>query len=123
MNPGRAKIRIGIKRDKVHIPEPQTVPREARMEEQPRIGHQVIGTIKEVKGSCSAGHKVGDQMELSGHNTGGLCGFFYHDIFPYLIMLQFGGGFPAEWGGPDVVELECMDKTNAVKIELRRTRA
>jgi uncharacterized repeat protein (TIGR04076 family) len=93
------------------------------MEEQPRIGDQVIGTIKEVKGSCSAGHKVGDQMELSGHNTGGLCGFFYHDIFPYLIMLQFGGGFPAEWGGPDVVELECMDKANAVKIELRRMKA
>ena len=36
-------------------------------------------------------------------------------------MLQFGGGFPAVWGGePDVVELECLDKINAVKIELTR---
>jgi len=35
-------------------------------------------------------------------------------------MLQFGGVFPAEWGDLDVVELECMDRANAVKIELRR---
>lgn len=83
----------------------------------------MVGTIKAVKGSCSAGHKVGDQLELTGHNTAGLCGFFYHDIYPYLIMLQFGGSFPAEWGGDqDVVELDCMDKWNLVTIELRRLR-
>ena len=36
-------------------------------------------------------------------------------------MLQFGGSFPAEWGvDPDVVELECPDRTNIVKIELKR---
>ena len=86
------------------------------------IGFTVIGTIKEAKGHCNAGHKVGDQIELSGHNTGGMCGFFYHDIFPYIIMLQFGGGFPEAWGNPDVVELSCMDLTNTVKIELRRIR-
>jgi len=34
--------------------------------------------------------------------------------------LQFGGGFPVSWGGPDVVELECMDRTNLVKMELKR---
>ena len=92
------------------------------MAEQARIGYRVIGTIKAVKGSCSAGHKVGDQIELSGHNAGGLCGFFYHDVFPYLVMLQFGGSFPAEWGDPDVIELDCVDKANAVTIELRRIR-
>lgn len=74
-----------------------------------------------MKGFCNAGHKKGDQMELSGYETGGLCGFFYHDIFPYIIMLQFGGSFPEKWvSDPDVVELECMDRFNVVKIELRR---
>ncbi len=88
-----------------------------------QLGYRVVGTIKAVKGTCSAGHKVGDKLELSGHNTAGLCGFFYHDIYPYLIMLQFGGSFPAEWGGDqDVVELDCMDKWNLVTIELRRLR-
>jgi len=85
------------------------------------IGYRIVGTIKSIKGNCNAGHKVGDKLELSGHNTGGLCGFFYHDIFPYIIMLQFGGGFPKAWSADqDVVEFECMDKFNAVKIELRR---
>jgi uncharacterized repeat protein (TIGR04076 family) len=92
------------------------------MAEEKQIGYRVIGTIKEAKGFCSAGHEVGDEIELSGHNAGGLCGFLYHDIFPYLIMLQFGGGFPAEWGGPDVVVLDCMDKWNTVTIELRRVK-
>ena len=89
----------------------------------PKLGYKIIGTIKNVKGTCSAGHKSGDQIELSGHSSGGLCGFFYHDIFPYIMMLQFGGGFPSEWGGnPDIVELECIDKNNAVTIELKRVR-
>jgi uncharacterized repeat protein (TIGR04076 family) len=90
------------------------------MAEVKGIGYRVTGTIKAVKGTCSAGHKAGDVIELSGHNTGGVCGFLYHDIFPYVVMLQFGGGFPVEWGNPDVVELDCMDKMNAVTIELRR---
>jgi len=91
------------------------------MAEKPKIGYKIIGTIKSVKGFCNAGHKKGDQIELSGHETGGLCGFFYHDIFPYIIMLQFGGSFPEKWvSDPDVVELECMDRFNVVKIELRR---
>ena len=90
------------------------------MEEKKQIGYRIVGKIKRVKGHCNAGHKKGDIIELSGHNTGGLCGFFYHDIFPYIIMLQFGGSFPKEWGDPDVVELECMDRFNAVKIQLKR---
>ena len=91
------------------------------MAEKPKIGYRIIGTIKSVKGSCSAGHKKGDKLELSGYSSGGLCGFFYHDIFPYIIMLQFDGGFPEKWvEDPDVVELVCMDKMNEVTIELRR---
>ena len=90
-----------------------------------KIGYRITGTIKSAKGSCSAGHKVGDTLELSGHSSGGLCGFFYHDIFPYIMMLQFGGSFPGDWGDDwagDVLNLECIDKLNAVTIELRRHR-
>lgn len=90
--------------------------------EENRIGFRVIGTIKTVKGHCTAGHKAGDQIELSGHNAGGLCGFFYHSIFPHIIMLQFGGSYPPEWGNPDAIELSCEDKANEVTIELRRVR-
>jgi uncharacterized repeat protein (TIGR04076 family) len=92
----------------------------AEQRERPRVGRRVVATIKAVKGNCSWGHKVGDTFEISAHDTAGVCGFFYHDLFPYIMMLQFGGGFPETWGGPDKVQLECMDRWNAVKIELRR---
>jgi uncharacterized repeat protein (TIGR04076 family) len=88
----------------------------------PQVGHKVTAIIRGVKGTCSMGHKVGDEFEISAYNTAGLCGFFYHDIFPYIVMLQFGGAFPPQWGGGDVVQLECMDRYNAVTIELRRER-
>lgn len=92
----------------------------AEQRERPRVGRRVVGTIKAVKGNCSWGHKAGDTFEISAHDTAGVCGFFYHDIFPWVVMLQFGGGFPETWGGPEKVEVECMDRWNAVKIELRR---
>ncbi len=85
-----------------------------------QVGYRVVGTVISVKGNCGWGHKAGDKIELSAHNTGGVCGFLYHAIFPYIAMLQFGGGFPAEWGEPDVMTLECIDKSNLVAIELRR---
>lgn len=87
-----------------------------------RSGYRVVGTIKRAKGSCTIGHKVGDQFELSAYSSGGLCGYFYHDIFHFIVMLQYGGGFPPEWGDPDVLQFECIDKPNALTIELRRIR-
>jgi uncharacterized repeat protein (TIGR04076 family) len=86
-----------------------------------QVGYRVVGTILEVKGECHAGHKVGDTIELSGHHTGGLCGFFYHDIFPDILMLQFGATYPEKWMREKDVRLrECLDKHNLVRIELRR---
>jgi len=92
------------------------------MAEKPKFGYRVVGTIVGLKGSCNAGHKVGDRIELSAHDTGGLCGFLYHDVFPYVLMLQFGGSFPADWGDQDAITLDCMDKYNQLTIELRRIR-
>jgi uncharacterized repeat protein (TIGR04076 family) len=84
-------------------------------------GHEVIATVKKVRGECSWGHEVGDTFAINCHDTAGLCGFFYHDLFPYITMLQFTGSFPKEWvDDPDVVTLGCMDKANQVTIELRR---
>jgi uncharacterized repeat protein (TIGR04076 family) len=94
----------------------------SRMADVEGVGFRVMARILEVKGFCTAGHKAGDELEVSGFDSGGLCGFFYHDIFPYLVMLQFGGGFPREWGDPDVLELGCLDKTNNVILQLRRIR-
>lgn len=83
-----------------------------------QFGQKVIGTVTSVKGHCGWGHKVGDRLELSGHNTAGLCGYFYHDIFPTIIALQYGATHP--WGDPEKRTVECWDRKNAVTIELTR---
>lgn len=35
------------------------------MAKDPQIGYKIVGEIVEVKGSCNAGHQVGDRFELS----------------------------------------------------------
>jgi uncharacterized repeat protein (TIGR04076 family) len=86
-------------------------------------GAKIIGTIVSVKRHCWMGQKVGDTFELSGNKTGGLCGHLYHTIYPYLIMLEYGGGFPDDvandWPG-DRPEFICPDVHNQVRIQLRR---
>ena len=85
--------------------------------------HQkVIATVTAAQGACHWGHEVGDTFEISCHDTAGLCGFFYHDIFPYLLMLEFGGAYPPTWGDPDVVTVKCTDAKNPVTMELRRVK-
>ena len=83
-----------------------------------QLGHKVTGTFIGLKGDCGHGHKAGDTIELSVHNTSGLCGMFYHAIFPYVNMLQFGGKWPDSWGG-STVELDCPDKWNCLSLRLQ----
>jgi len=73
--------------------------------------------VVSIKGTCGAGHKEGDRFRLSCWNADGLCGFFYHDLFPYLSALQFGGTIPWAQDGP--LTLECPDRHNLVTLVLR----
>jgi len=79
---------------------------------------QFKAEITSVKGSCGAGHKQGDTFTLSCWDTGGLCGYFYHDIFPYLSAVQFGGKIP--WAKEGELTLECPDRHNLVTMVLKK---
>ena len=85
----------------------------------PGIGQKVVATVISAKGTCSAGHQEGDTFEISCHNPGGLCGFFYHDIFPMLSTFQFGGNLP--WWSGDKIQVECPDKHDLVILKLERS--
>lgn len=89
------------------------------MAEDPGIGKKVTGRVVSVKGKCSAGHKQGDVFDISCHNPDGLCGFFYHDIFPSLSTFQFGGSMP--WWEGDSIQVQCPDTSNLVTVELKRS--
>jgi len=86
----------------------------------PNVGQKVVGEIISVKGTCSAGHKAGETFEISCHNPAGLCGWFYHDIFPNLMTFQFGGGLP--WWQGDTIQVQCPDSYNLVTVKLTRSK-
>jgi uncharacterized repeat protein (TIGR04076 family) len=90
------------------------------MVKDPGLGYKVVATVTDVKGECSAGHKVGESFEISCHNPAGLCGFFYHRIFPNLQTFQFGGRMP--WWRGDTIQLQCPDSVNLVTIKLERSK-
>jgi uncharacterized repeat protein (TIGR04076 family) len=90
------------------------------MAKDPGIGYRVVAQIMSVKGECSAGHRAGDTFEISCHDPAGLCGYFYHDIFPSLSTFQFGGSMP--WWQGDAIELGCPDSDNLVRLRLTRTK-
>lgn len=89
------------------------------MAQDPQIGFTVTATVLQAEGTCSAGHRAGDTFEISCHDPAGLCGFFYHDIFPSLQTFQFGGRLP--WWQGDTIELRCPDHHNQVTLRLTRT--
>jgi uncharacterized repeat protein (TIGR04076 family) len=90
------------------------------MARDPGIGYRVIATILSVKGECSAGHRPGDTFEISCHDPAGLCGYFYHDLFPALSTFQFGGTMP--WWQGDTIEAGCPDGDNLVRMSLQRVK-
>jgi hypothetical protein len=50
--------------------------------------------------------------------SGELYGFFYHDLFSSLSVVQFGGTYP--WSSADELIVECPDRGNAVTIKLTK---
>ena len=73
------------------------------------------------KGTCEAGHKVGDEFECIGLLPGGVCLFAFNSIMPFMMPLMFGGAFP--WSqDSDKVDAACPDAENPVVFELRRIR-
>ncbi len=88
------------------------------MAKDPEIGYKMEVTITGVDGNCRAGHNIGEKLEISCHNPGGLCGWFYHQIFSDLQTFQFGGKLP--WWQDDIIELQCPDTKNLVTMKLER---
>lgn len=78
---------------------------------------KIMATVMKMDGVCNAGHKIGDTFELSCHKTGGLCGFFYHDLFPRISVIQYGGRYP--WWSEDQTIFEFVCQDNKVNLTLR----
>ena len=78
-------------------------------------------TVVAQKGSCGAGHKVGDKWTVENHTPGGICLSAYPIMEPSIQVLKYGGSFP--WSeDPDVSGAVCPDPQNPVVFRLRRIR-
>ena len=89
---------------------------------------KVILKIVSVKGSCAAGHKEGQEFDLSKDFTLGtsgdsrsICPSAFHAIFPSWKVLRHGGEFP--WDkDKEKTYIACPDPFNPVVMELRRVK-
>jgi len=73
------------------------------------------------KGTCEAGHKVGDQWLVGEKTPEDMCVFAFSSLLPCITPLMFGGAFPWE-KDPDKTTAACPDSENPVVFELRRVR-
>jgi len=80
---------------------------------------RVIARVISQKGTCAAGHKVGDEFLVSDATPAGMCPWAFYALFPFASVLQFGGSFPWE-EDRDKSGAACPDAANPVVFELRR---
>ena len=76
-------------------------------------------TVISQKGTCGAGHKVGDKWIVSAHSPGGICLSAYRIMEAYSDVLKYGGTFPWQ-EDPDVTRAICPDPANPVVFEIKR---
>ncbi len=77
-----------------------------------------VAEVVSVARSCGAGHKVGDKFEVNTHMTEGLCGYCYHDLFPTLMSVCFGGKIP--WMNSDEFSYSCPDRHSDVRFKVTK---
>ena len=79
----------------------------------------MIARVVSQKGTCSAGHRVGDEFVMGQKTPCDMCAWAFYVLFPFTQTLEFGGAFPWE-KDPDRVVVACPDSENPVVFEVRR---
>lgn len=80
---------------------------------------EIKARIVSIKGTCSAGHKLGEEFIIGQKTPPGMCAWAFYTLFPFAEVMEFGGKFT--WGdNPDRTTVACPDPDNPVIFELRR---
>ena len=83
--------------------------------------YQVKVKVISQKGTCSAGHKVGDEFIIGDTVPDGMCSWAFYTLFPFVSGLQSGGSFPWE-KDPDKATVACPDAENPLVFQLTRVK-
>lgn len=81
--------------------------------------YKIIAKVISQKGTCEAGHRIGDEFVIRQSTPLGMCSWAFYTVFPFAEVLQFGGSFPWE-KDPDKATVACPDPDNPVVFELRK---
>jgi uncharacterized repeat protein (TIGR04076 family) len=81
---------------------------------------EIIARVESQRGSCEAGHKLGDEFVIGETTPQGLCSWAFHTLFPFAEVLRYGGSFPWETD-KDTATVACPDAANPVVFVLKRT--
>jgi len=89
---------------------------------------KVILRVVSVKGHCAAGHKAGQEFDLSNDftlglsgNPQGICPSAFYAAYPSWWVLRHGGALP--WSEDrEKAHVACPDPFNPVVLELRRVK-
>jgi len=70
------------------------------------------------KGTCDAGHRVGQKFTLGSHTPEGICTPAFVALYPTARALSAGGSFP--WANEDgSLDIACGDADNPVVFRLK----
>jgi uncharacterized repeat protein (TIGR04076 family) len=83
--------------------------------------YRVVARIISQQGTCTAGHRVGDEFIIDDTTPNGMCSWAFYTVFPFASTLQYKGSFPWENNSEKAV-VACPDPTNPVVFELRRVK-
>ncbi len=71
------------------------------------------------KQPCHCGQQIGDEWEFGEKTPGNMCFAAYNSIFPFALVLKYGGRFPWQ-EDPDAVTASCPDPDVVNVFEIRR---
>ena len=82
--------------------------------------YEIVATVKQAKGHCAAGHKVGDKVVFKHKSMdGNICFGALSSMIPKVYAMRYGANLP--WlENKDVATHACPDPENPVIFELRR---
>ena len=67
---------------------------------------------------CAWGHEEGQRFEIDPFNVGGVCGFLYSKVYPYLNVLLTGVTLPWMSEDESVMYQVCPDSYNQTSYRL-----
>lgn len=83
--------------------------------------YEITATVIEQKGTCVAGHKVGDTFDLNTIWAPKICRPLLNALASQAMVLKYGGDMP--WlKDKDTARISCPDPENPLVVEIKRTK-